>query len=366
MNFWLNFDKSIIALSPMDGVGDVAFRFITAKYGKPSVITTEFISIDGLEHGAKNLFNDFLYHEIERPIVAQVFGTDPRLFYQSAKIISELGFDGMDINMGCPAKSVSSRGAGAGLIRTPKLAQEIIRESKRGVADYLESGLGGIKPKVLSEVNRTKDILGELGVKIIRKPTPIPVSVKTRIGYDKNIVHEWIPKILEENPANITLHGRTLKQMYQGEADWEALRQASQIVYEHNSERDDNLKVKINLNGDVSSPEIAKKRLVDATPDGLYIGRASYGNPWIFKQIRDFVESGEYHKYDSFELRKKVAVEHANLHHKIKGERAFVQMRKHLAWYFKSFPGAGKLRASLMQTNSPQEVEESLENFKHE
>lgn len=360
MNFWQKLQKPIIGLSPMDGVSDAAFRFITAKYGKPDVITTEFISIDGIAHGAKNLFNDFLYHEIERPVVAQVFGTEPDLFYQAAQIICDLGFDGMDINMGCPAKSVSTRGAGAGLIRTPEKALEIVRSSKKGVEDYLEKGLKLQNSKVIKEVEATKSRLYELGVELKPKKTPIPVSVKTRIGYDKDIAKEWMTTLLQSKPASIAVHGRTLKQMYQGQADWSALKTASEVIYNYNNTISENERITIILNGDVNTPLVAKQRLEEIEASGLYIGRGSYGNPWIFSDIKDFLATGKYTEERELELRAKVAVEHANLHFQIKGEKGFVQMRKHLAWYLKSFHGASQLRAKLVRASSPEEVETIL------
>ncbi len=358
MNFWQKLKKPIIGLSPMDGVSDAAFRFITAKYGKPDVITTEFISVDGIAYGASKLFDDFLYHGIERPVVAQIFGTEPEYFYQAAQIICEFGFDGVDINMGCPAKTVSRRGAGAGLILNPKLAQEIVLSSKQGVKDWVEQGLSNsISAKVLQEMYSTEERIKQLGVELPKDRKEIPVSVKTRIGYSEIKVREWIPELLEVKPANITVHGRTLKQMYQGEADWAALSQVGEIINDHNKAQDEEQKTTYIANGDITSPETAKHRLAQSKADGVYIGRGSYGNPWIFQEIKNYLSSGQLNSEDiSLESRVKVAFEHAQLHFKLKGEAGFVQMRKHLAWYLKGFPGAVKLRTELMRTNSPEEV----------
>lgn len=346
----------------MDGVSDAAFRFITAKYGKPDVITTEFISVDGIAYGAMRLFDDFIYHQIERPVVAQIFGIEPEYFYQAAQIICELGFDGVDINMGCPAKTVSRRGAGAGLILNPKLAQEIVLAVKSGVADWRQSGLSNtISEKVLTEMRSTKQKLVDLGVEFTQDRKLIPVSVKTRIGYSEVQVEEWIPKLLEVQPASIAVHGRTLKQMYQGEADWQALSMVGQIITDFNSGRRENEQVNYIANGDVDSPEIAKMRLEQSKADGLYIGRGSYGNPWIFMDIKSYLSGNrEVSEERTLETKAKVAYEHALLHYKLKGESGFVQMRKHLAWYLRGFPGAVKLRVALMQANSPVEVKAVL------
>src|SRR3990167_2352502 len=153
--FWGKLKKPIIGLAPMDGVTDAPMRFITAKYGKPDVIFTEFVSADGVKHGAKRLLRDFKFDEIERPVVAQLFGGDSEAFYEVTKLIVKMGFDGVDINMGCPARKVAGRGEGAGLIKDPDLAAKIIAAVKKGVDGK------------------------------------IPVSVKTRIGYDKADPSWW-------------------------------------------------------------------------------------------------------------------------------------------------------------------------------
>lgn len=362
MNFWRSLEKPIIGLSPMDGVSDASFRFITAKYGKPDVITTEFISVDGIAYGAKNIFNDFIYHEIERPIVAQLFGIEPEYFYQGAQIVCELGFDGVDINMGCPAKTVARRGAGAGLIQNPELAKEIIRATKRGVRDWYEFGMSkSINKKTLRELTSIKGTLAELGTKFDVEKRILPVSVKTRIGYDRESVEEWIPKLLEELPANITVHGRTLKQMYQGEADWSALTKVGEIINHYNNNLDENQKITYIANGDITSAEVAIEKLKQSNADGLYIGRATYGNPWIFEDIREKLNNDDFVPVEkTLDERIKVALEHCDLHFKLNEPQGFVQMRKHLAWYLRGFPGAVKLRVDLMKTSSPEEVRQVL------
>ncbi|HRN86204.1 MAG TPA: tRNA-dihydrouridine synthase [Candidatus Dojkabacteria bacterium] len=362
MNFWRKLEKPIIGLSPMDGVSDASFRFITAKYGEPDVITTEFISVDGIAYGARNIFNDFIYHEIERPIVAQLFGIEPEYFYQGAQIVCELGFDGVDINMGCPAKTVARRGAGAGLIQNPELAREIIRATKRGVVDWFEFGLSkSLNKKTLRELSSIKNTLAELGTKFDKEKRIIPVSVKTRIGYDQEIVEVWVPEILKESPANITVHGRTLKQMYQGEADWSALTKVGHIINDYNEELDEEKRITYIANGDISSAEVALEKLEQSHADGLYIGRATYGNPWIFENIREKLKDNDYVSVEkSLDERISVALEHCDLHYKLNEPQGFVQMRKHLAWYLRGFPGAVKLRVDLMKTNSPDEVRQVL------
>src|SRR5207244_3244234 len=135
VSFWHHIPQPIIGLSPMDGVTDLAFRYIVARYGKPDVQVTEFVSVDEVCHGVEAAWQQLRYAEVERPIVAQIYGADPDKFYQVAQIACELGFDGVDINMGCPSKNVSARGCGAALIRNPPLAREIIQAGQAGVAD---------------------------------------------------------------------------------------------------------------------------------------------------------------------------------------------------------------------------------------
>jgi tRNA-dihydrouridine synthase B len=362
MNFWNKFKKPIIGLSPMDGVTDAPMRYVTAKHGKSDVITTEFISVDGIAYGAKNLFMDFLYHEIERPIVAQVFGIDPDLFYKSAQIVCELGFDGIDINMGCPARTVERRGAGAGLILNPGLAQEIVIATKQGISDWLEKGLNpNINKRTIDELENTKAQNQANGVKLPENKHQIPVSVKTRIGYAENQVSEWVPKLLEVEPASIAIHGRTLKQLYQGNSDSEALAEAGEIIKKYNSSTT-NTPINFIANGDVDSPETALELLNKTSADGIYIGRASNGNPWIFQQVRDFLGTGKYEEI-SFDKKAVTAVEHAKVHYKIKNPESFVQMRKHLAWYLKSSPDVSKLRVELMKSNNPNEVQTLIDNY---
>lgn len=356
MSFWQDLPKPIVGLAPMDGVTDAPYRYINAKYGKPDVIITEFISVDGIAYEAEKLYTDFLYDKNERPIVAQVFGINPEYFYIATKIICELGFDGIDVNMGCPAKSVSGRGAGAYLIKTPKLAQEILKACNQGVEDWVNTGLGDVKPKVLRAVENTKERIQELGGIITQERKEIPVSVKTRVGYDEIVIEEWIESLLDAKPKNITVHGRTLKQMYAGLADWDALKRGKQVVDKYNCDKKDEDKITYLGNGDVNVENLMQK-INNSGVDGVLIGRGTFGNPWIFKDLKS-IKNGSIktQREISFEERSKVAIEHAQKHMEIKGEKAFVQMRKHLGWYIKGMYNAVDLRRSLMKVNSVEEI----------
>lgn len=340
--FWAQLKKPIIGLAPMDGVTDAPFRFMTAKCGKPDLLITEFTSVEGICHGATKGLKAFIYDEIERPIAAQIFGSHPESFYKVAFVVAELGFDGIDINMGCPAKNVASKGSGAALIQTPEIARSIIRETRRGAQDW-EKG------KTMEEAG-----LPEPVIECVRKMFPqsparrqLPVSVKTRIGYNANVVEEWMKHLLEEKPVNISLHGRTLKQMYSGEADWEAIARAAEMVHRTDTT--------IIGNGDIRSIEDGLERVEKYGVDGFMIGRASFGNPWVFN--REGKEAG-------IEEKLKAAVEHSRLYEKIFPDGHFVQMRKHLAWYCKGFHDASEVRQELMRANSPKDVEKLLMDLK--
>ncbi|MBI2463511.1 tRNA-dihydrouridine synthase family protein [Candidatus Peregrinibacteria bacterium] len=209
--FWKQLAKPFFVLAPMADVTDSAFRQIIAKYGKPDAFFTEFVSTDGLcSIGRKNVMMDLYFTESERPIVAQIWGRNPEHFYTSALLLQELGFDGIDINMGCPDANVCKQGGGAALLKEPELAQTIIRETKRGAGK-------------------------------------LPVSVKTRMGYNVDILEDWIPKLLETEPALITVHGRTKKEMSDVPAHWDRIGRAAEIVRSRGS------KTLILGNGDVQT-----------------------------------------------------------------------------------------------------------------
>ena len=159
MNFWQKIDKPIIGLSPMDGVTDASFRFITAKYGGPDVTFTEFVNVETAFFAPQTFIKDLTYDQIERPVVAQIYGHTPEMFYKVAHIVCELGFDGLDINMGCPAKKVAAKGSGAALIRTPELARTIIQSARQGIQDWRDGQTLadiGIDPEFRTRIDLAK------------------------------------------------------------------------------------------------------------------------------------------------------------------------------------------------------------------
>jgi len=327
-NFWKLFKKPFFVLAPMSDVTDAAFRRIIVKYGKPDVVFTEFVSCDGLlSEGRKALLHNLEFRNEERPIVAQIFGGSPENFYECSKLIAKLGFDGIDINMGCPDRSVEKQGAGSALIKDPKRAREIIRETKRGAESASRR---------------------------------IPVSVKTRIGYNKNDLKMWLPELLAEEPAVVTVHARTRKEMSKVPARWEEVARAVAIRNEMKS------KTLIVGNGDVLDLEDARQKAAESGADGVMLGRAVFGNPWLF--------GGKASKYGgatsvSIEEKLRVMVEHTKLFEKLCSHKNFATMKKHYKAYVTGFPacagksGAKELRVKLMNTKNACEVESIISDF---
>jgi len=316
--FWGTLKKPFFVLAPMADVTDVAFRRIIAKYGKPDVMWTEFVSADGLfladQEGQEKIKKDLEYSENERPIVAQFFTSRPDMMKKAAVYAANLGFDGFDINMGCPDRSIEKQCAGAALMKDPQLAQELIQAAKEGVT---ESGKN------------------------------IPVSVKTRIGYNKNELVKWLPALLEAEPAAIIIHARTRKQMSKMPADWSQIKRAVGIRNKLCSE------TFILGNGDVTDLEDAQKKVDETGCDGIMLGRAIFGNPWLFSHSQEYKN-----KEVSIEERLNVLVEHTKLFEELLGDtKNFAVMKKHYKAYVNGWDGAKELRSKLMDAKDASEVE---------
>jgi nifR3 family TIM-barrel protein len=317
LGFWEKLKKPIMVLAPMADVTDPAFRRIIAKYGKPDVMWTEFVSADGLFLGGRDrLIRNLAFDESERPIVAQFFTAKPELMKKAAELASELGFDGIDINMGCPDKGIERQGAGAALIRNPILARELIRAAKEG-AEEAALRLG--------------------------KPV-LPVSVKTRIGFNKNELETWLPELLAEEPTVITIHARTRKEMSKVAAHWEQVKRAVEIRNESGKE------TLIFGNGDVKDVEDALAKAKASSSDGIMLGRAIFGNPWLFSE-----------KNPAPREKLKVLIEHTNLYNELLGDiKSFALMKKHFKAYVTGWDGAKDLRTTLMDAENAQETEKII------
>ena len=362
-NFWRLINRPIIGLSPMDGVTDASFRYITAKHGGPDVIFTEFVNIQAAFHAAHTLIEDLTYCEIERPVVAQIYGRSPDLFYIVAHIICELGFDGLDINMGCPARKVAAAGCGAALIREPDLALAIIRAAKVGIKDWCAGQtLSDIKvePELIEKIKMANWLRTATDTPVER--LPIPVSVKTRLGYDRIVIEDWVSTLLEESPAAISLHGRTLQQGYKGDADWGAIARAVKVGKDSET--------LILGNGDLQDMAQVPRRIRETQVDGVLVGRAAQGNPWIFRAKRQVKRAlAENRQLSiasmpvSLEERFRVISEHSQHHEQqVSGEK-FVGIRKHLTWYCRGFRGAAEMRTQMVRVKTADDVRQCLLNF---
>jgi len=311
-NFLLKLKKPILVLAPMADVTDCAFRSLIAKYGKPDIFWTEFVSADGLAHkeARQKLLINLKYSKIEHPIMAQIFGAHPTNFKKASLLCKRLGFDGIDINMGCPDRAVEKQGAGASLMKNKELAREIIKLTKEGA--------------------------GEL-----------PVSVKTRLGYAK-YDEEWIRFLLNQNISLLTVHLRTRKEMSLVPARWDLMKKIVKLRNEINPN------ILIIGNGDVIDLKDARKKIKETGCDGVMIGRGIFGNPWLFgnkkpKKIREKLE---------------VMTEHVNLFQKKLGKhKNFAIMKKHFKAYANGFVGAKELRIKLMETNNAKEVKKVVKDF---
>ncbi len=320
-NFWKKLNKPFFVLAPMADVTDCAFRQIIAKYsrhsenaGGPDVFWTEFVSADGLAHrdAREKLLIDLKFEKNERPIVAQIFGSNIENIREASKLCAELGFDGIDINMGCPDKSIEKQGAGASSMKNPAHAREIIRAAKEGAPN-------------------------------------LPISVKTRIGYNKNEIETWIPEILKEGVAVLTVHLRTRKEMSLVPAHWDLM---PQILALRDKIAPETL---IIGNGDVLNIEDAKEKIKTSGCDGAMLGRAIFGNPWLFDENK---------KEISIKEKLEVMCEHTKLFEEmLGGHKNFAIMKKHYKAYCNDFRGAKELRVKLMEAENAGEVESIVKDF---
>jgi len=333
----LNSNQPIIGLSPMDGITDEPFRLVQCQIAKPDVVFTEFVSAEGLTHGGVKLYDQLLYSPQERPIVAQLFGKDPDSFYKSAVILCQLGFDGIDINMGCPAKTVIHHGSGAALIGNPALASEIIKATKSGINDWFQNKRNltdlSLNQKTIDVIGRNQRHSDILYVETHYNASLPTISVKTRIGINDIITEVWISHLLSQNLDFITIHGRTLKQAYSGIANWQEIKKAAILAKP--------TKTKIWGNGDVVSHSDAQNHIKEYGVSGVLIGRAAMGNPWLFNDII----ATPRQKFDAMVL-------HAQIYQQIFPNRHFDPLRRYFLAYASGLPHAKQLRSKLVTASS--------------
>lgn len=349
--FWNKLPKPFFCIAPMADVTDVAFRSMFVKYGKPDVMWTEFVSADGLcdKNGRKALKIDLKFDKKERPIVAQLFSSNREKMREASEYVASLGFDGIDINMGCPDRSIEKQGAGAAMMKDMEKASKIIQAVKDGIID---SGKKNIS-----------------------------VSVKTRIGYNKNQIDEWIPFLLSQDIDALTVHARTRKEMSLVPARWEHVKEVVEIRNKMG------VKTKIIGNGDVRSIDDGINKWKETGCDGIMVGRGIFGNPWFFSGLKSF-RSGHISKstnisflgnfsarasrpaqvfsqyVPSLQERLNILIEHTKLFEKMLGKvKNFNIMKKHYKAYVNGWEGAKELRVKLMDAKNAKEVEKIVKEY---
>ncbi|MCL4354136.1 tRNA-dihydrouridine synthase [Patescibacteria group bacterium] len=312
LNFWQSLPNPFTVLAPMDGVTDYVFRQMVLKLGRPDIFFTEFTPVDGiLSKGESHVINNLKFSKKEQPVVAQLWGHDPKHFHDAAKIVSSMGFAGIDINMGCPDKATIKYGACAALINNPKLAEKIIQATREGAKD-------------------------------------LPISVKTRIGFNDEVIDTWFTFLLKQNLSALTVHLRTAEEMSRPSAHWELIPKILKL-------RDKiSPKTLIIGNGDLFTLNDVKKAHDVYKADGYMIGRGILSNPWMFNNS---VNPGEI----SVKTKLETYLEHVRLYNKTWGKnKNSAIVRKFCKAYIHGFPDASNMREKLVATKNIDELETTL------
>lgn len=306
-----------VILAPMAGVTDLPFRLLVKEMGC-GLVYTEMVSDKGLIYQNEHTLDMLRIDERERPVALQIFGSEPEPMAKAAKIVEKAGADIIDINMGCPTLKIVKNGEGSALMRTPELAYSIIAS----VVDAVR----------------------------------IPVTVKIRKGWNDNSVNAVEMAILAEKAgaAAISVHGRTREQFYSGEADWSIIKAVKE-----------NVSIPVNGNGDVRSPQDAMHLLTETGCDGIMIGRAAQGNPWLFRQVTHYLTTGELLPGPTMAERFEMTLRHLEMLVAYKGEHIGIrEMRRHAAWYTKGLPHSAELRLRFNQAETREDFTAVLNEFR--
>lgn len=314
-SFWQKLPVPFTVLAPMEGVTDVVFRSVILKIGRPDVFFTEFTNVDGImSRGRKKVGQSLKFFEKEQPVVAQIWGTNPKTFYETAKYCKELGFLGIDINMGCPIDAVIKKGACSALINNHKLATEIINATKMG---------GGL-----------------------------PVSVKTRIGFKEIIIDEWLGFLLEQNLAAISVHLRTVEEQSKFPSHWEYMPKIIELRNKISP------KTLIIGNGDIESYSEIDEKYKLYRNEGFMIGRGIFTNPWMFNKSVNLQNVTSKDRLDLY-------LRHIELFKKTwDTEKDFGSLKKFSKTYINNFPDSSVLRDRVNLSKSLKEMEEIIANYK--
>ncbi|RJR31279.1 tRNA-dihydrouridine synthase [Candidatus Parcubacteria bacterium] len=315
MNFWIKLKKPILALAPICGVTDSAFRQICKKCGA-DVVYSEMASVDALYYrrSAVKTFELVKFEKRERPYVVQLFGKDPEKFKRAAEIVTEkIKPQGIDINLGCPAKKVFGHGSGAALMNDTKKAAEII--------------------------------------KAVKENTCLPVSIKIRSEVKGVTATQFLASLNCSMLSAVMIHGRSYAQGFTGQIDYAEIKKVKEM-----------LKIPILANGGINTAEDAVCMLDKTGADGLGLARGVYGKPWLFTQIKNYLAEKKYREPDMSVIIK-IILDHARRAKKTKGGRGIMELRKHLTWYIKGFAGAKELRQKLVLVETVDEIKVILEKI---
>jgi len=307
-----------VILAPMAGVTDLPYRLLCKEQGA-GLLCMEMVSAKAITYHNKNTAALMETDPREQPVSLQLFGSEPEVMAEAARMIDDLPFAILDINMGCPVPKIVNNGEGSALMKDPALAADIVRA--------------------------------------VAAASSHPVTVKFRKGFDDDHVNavEFAKRLEEAGAAAVAVHGRTREQYYSGKADWEIIRKVKEAV-----------KIPVIGNGDINSAETAKRCFEETGCDAVMIGRAAEGNPWIFSQIRSYLENGTVPERPSREEVADMILRHAALQLEHKGEYIGMrEMRKHIAWYLSGFPHAATFRKQACEITNYAQVEQIADTVRH-
>jgi len=367
-NFWEKLNKKkkpILALAPMAGVTDSAFRQMCKYYGA-DVVYTEMVSADGLYYDSKKTLELLSFEKNEKPVVVQLFGKNPNVFAKAAKVCEEAGFDGIDINFGCPAKKVVAHGGGVTLMRnldncraiieavmsgtnlpiSVKTRTSIKKESSKKSSPYQGGRLR--RAEMSQALGRRRDVDGCDEQEHSALPRTIGGVAEEDLPDERVTVLDFIEKMKDLPISAIMVHGRPHENPFTADIDYETLKK---------------VKEKFNGvvlgNGGINTPEDAGVMIEKSGVDGVGLARGLYGKPWLFKQVKDYLKKGKYKEFKKADINKAI-LRHGKIALKAKGEHGLIEMRKHLLWYVAGWPGAKKMRADLVRVENIKDIKKAI------